>query len=81
MTPEPKIVVAGNYREFDYWCRYVNDPPINPYDGRAAVYVSSVITILGRRFSKDQIVQYGTYFERRDWPGIGREIEARVIDP
>jgi hypothetical protein len=68
----PILVVAGDYRQFVYWCR---QNEINPR-GREAVYVSELRQLMGRR--GNPYVTVGTYYARRDWGRIHEEL--RVIE-
>ena len=64
-----KLVVAGNFREYDYYCK------INKLDRKEAKYISSPNDMFG--FHNVEIIYYGTYYMRKDYFQI-REKEMDV---
>jgi hypothetical protein len=58
---EPRLVVlAGNFREFQFWCRENNR---NPRD-RNLIYASEMHRLQG--LGKVRYITYGTWYLRRD---------------
>lgn len=69
-------VIAGNYREFIYWCR---DNHLRREDRRVH-YVHDFSKLLGviiEESKGDKVVLYGTYESRMDWPLMAEELTAR----
>jgi len=69
-------VIAGNYREFIYWCKdnrlSRNDPMVR--------YVSDFSKLMGAIIEEskgDKVVLYGTYESRMDWPLMAEELTLR----
>ena len=69
----PILVIAGNYRQFVYWCR---EHEISPSDTKRVRYVSEPHVVLGRH--GNPYVTVGTFYGRRDMSEIYREL--RIIE-
>jgi hypothetical protein len=54
------VVLAGNFREFQFWCRENNR---NPHD-RNLIYASEMSRVRG--LGAIRVVTYGTWVHRRD---------------
>jgi hypothetical protein len=64
MANLPILVIAGNYRQFVFWCREHN---IDPRNTRKAVFLGendSARRIQGRH--GNPYIKIGTFYERRD---------------
>lgn len=61
---EYKYILAGNFQEF---IRYCQDNYLIPKQkGGNAIYVDRPEMLRGIRCSKNQLIKYGTYYERKD---------------
>ena len=71
-----KYVFAGNYREFIYWCRCVEN--VSPRDP-SVYYVGAAYHLRGVMFKPtDTLIYYGTYDGRRDRQEIGQALMSRL---
>lgn len=64
------LVITGNKKQYNLWCRENNVEPRN------AVYVSSEDMLRGSHIEEWQIVKWGTWAERKDISQILSTIEA-----
>lgn len=65
-----KVVFAGGYLQAKEWCIR------NEYDLLDAIIVNSVQSIEGLRFTRDDVVFVGNYYERPDFVQIMELIES-----
>lgn len=72
MAELPILVCAGNYREFEHWCRQNGTHPRE--HPPKAIYVSEWHRIRGRRGNPH--VTYGTFWDRRDYHEIMEALRA-----
>lgn len=67
-------VVAGNYREFMFWCK---ENKVRRNDQRVH-FISDFSRLMGVRIEEhkgDRVVLYGTYESRMDWLFIVEELK------
>lgn len=71
MIEKPKrrkiLVIAGNYREFNEFCRFRLDDfekGNEEFSGAEFIYYTREDSIRGMIF--DEIIDYGTYYKRKD---------------
>lgn len=77
-------VVALNHDQFDYWCRFVADPPINPNDQKKVTCLStsadsSIRKLMGRQLNQDDaVITYGQHYMGRYYPMVMEELRIRA---
>lgn len=71
MADLPILVIAGDYRQYVFWCR---EHEINPNDMKRVRYVRDWNSICGRR--GNPYVTYGTYYQRRDMVEIRQALKV-----
>lgn len=71
--PIRTFIVAGNGSEFLYWCR---ENQCNPYD-KFILCIRDSGSLRGYViFPEDEVIYYGTYYNRRDLVEIENEIRV-----
>lgn len=65
MADKPILVIAGDYRQYVFWCR---EHEISPNDRRRVRYVRDWQDLRGRR--GNPYITVGTFYQRRDMAEI-----------
>lgn len=74
-------IVAFNYQQAHFYCRFVADPPINPYGHHVCILSTSdpLRPVKGRYITnKDTLVWYGPYYEGKSSTEIERSLHPCI---
>lgn len=74
MNKDFRVIIAGSYREFVFWC---DQNGMSPKDHRNIMYVSEPEQLCGLQFKREQVIRTGTYFMRDDINEIEHELITR----